>query len=99
MMARAFYVYLLLCLFELLFLFELFCFLFHHILNVDGIEWNGTTTQLWDVETLQAIVVEGWLLLRQDERLVSLAMLIKIAEVRLAVESVIAFACKDKPSA
>ncbi len=45
---------------------------------------TGTTTQLRDVETLQAIVVEGWFLLRQDERLVSLAMLIKIAEVRLA---------------
>jgi hypothetical protein len=56
-------------------------------------------TQLRDVETLQAIVVEGWFPLRQDERLVSLAMLIKIAEVRLAVESVIALACKDKPSA
>ena len=76
-MARAFYVYSLLC------LFELFCFLFHHILNVYGVEWNGTTTQLRDVETLQAIVVEGWFPLRQDERLVSLAMLIKIAEVRL----------------
>lgn len=71
----------------------------HHILNIDGIEWNGATTQLRDVETLQTIVVEGWFPLRQDERLVSLAMLIKIAEVRLAVESVIALACKDKPSA
>ena len=83
----------------LFFLFELFCFLLHHILDVDGIEWNGAAAQLRYVETLQAIIVEGWFLLRQYERLVSLALAVYVAEVRLAVKSVVTFAGKDKPSA
>ena len=81
------------------FLFELFSFLLHYILDVNGIEWNGTAAQLRYVETLQAIIVEGWFLLRQYERLVSLALAVYIAEVRLAVKSVVTFAGKDKPSA
>ena len=80
-------------------LFELFSFLLHHILYIDGIEWNGAAAQLRYVETLQAIIVEGWFLLRKNERLVSLALAVYIAEVRLAVKSVVAFAGKDKPSA
>ena len=83
----------------LFFLFELFCFLLHHILYIDGIEWNGAAAQLRYVETLQTIIVEGWFLLRQYERLVSLALAVYIAEVRLAVKTVIALAGKDKPSA
>lgn len=83
----------------LFFLFELFCFLFHHILDVDGIEWNGTAAQLWYVETLQAIIIEGWFPLWKNKRLVSLALAVYIAEVRLAVKSVVTFAGKDKPSA
>ena len=83
----------------LFFLFELFCFLLHHILYIDGIEWNGTMAQLRYVETLQAIIVEGWFLLRQYERLVSLALAVYVAEVRLAVKTIIALAGKDKPSA
>lgn len=71
----------------------------HHILYIDGIEWNGAAAQLRYVETLQAIIVEGWFLLRQYERLVSLALAVYIAEVRLAVKSVVTFAGKDKPSA
>ena len=81
------------------FLFELFCFLLHHILYIDGIEWNGAAAQLRYVETLQTIIVEGWFLLRQYERLVSLALAVYVAEVRLAVKTIIAFAGKDKPSA
>ena len=80
-------------------LFELFSFLLHHILYIDSIEWNGAAAQLRYVETLQAIIVEGRLLLRQYERLMSLALTVYIAEVRLAVKSVIALAGKDKPSA
>ena len=80
-------------------LFELFCFLLHHILYIDGIEWNGAAAQLRYVETLQTIIVEGWFLLRQYERLVSLALAVYVAEVRLAVKSVVTFAGKDKPSA
>ena len=80
-------------------LFELFSFLLHHILDVDGIEWNGAAAQLRYVETLQAIIVEGWFLLRQYERLVSFALTVYVAEVRLAVKSVVTFAGKDKPSA
>ena len=71
----------------------------HHILDVDGIEWNGAAAQLRYVETLQAIIVEGWFLLRQYERLVSFALTVYVAEVRLAVKSVVTFAGKDKPSA
>ena len=81
------------------FLFELFCFLLHHILYIDGIEWNGTVAQLRYVETLQTIIVEGWFLLRQYERFVSLALAVYVAEVRLAVKTIIALAGKDKPSA
>ena len=33
-------------------LFELFSFLLHHILYIDGIEWNGAAAQLRYVETL-----------------------------------------------
>ena len=80
-------------------LFELFSFLLHHILDVDGIEWNGAAAQLRYVETLQAIIVEGWFLLRQYERLVSFALTVYVAEVRLAVNTIIALAGKDKPSA
>ena len=80
-------------------LFELFSFLLHHILYIDGIEWNGAAAQLWYVETLQAIIVEGWFLLRQYERLVSFALTVYVAEVRLAVNTIIALAGKDKPSA
>ena len=80
-------------------LFELFSFLLHHILDVDGIEWNGAAAQLRYVETLLAIIVEGWFLLRQYERLVSFALTVYVAEVRLAVKSVVTFAGKDKPSA
>ena len=71
----------------------------HHILDVNGIEWNGTAAQLWYVETLQAIIVEGRFPLRKNERLMGLALAVYIAEVRLAVKSVIALAGKDKPSA
>ena len=71
----------------------------HHILYIDGIEWNGTAAQLRYIETLQTIVVEGWFLLRQYERLVSLALAVYVAEVRLAVKTIIALAGKDKPSA
>ena len=81
------------------FLFELFSFLLHHILYIDGIEWNGAAAQLRYVETLQAIIVEGWFLLWKNERLVSLALAVYVAEVRLAVKSVVTFAGKDKPSA
>ena len=81
------------------FLFELFSFSLHYILDVNGIKWNGAAAQLRYVETLQAIIVEGWFLLRQYERLVSLALAVYVAEVRLAVKSVIALAGKDKPSA
>ena len=80
-------------------LFELFSFLLHHILYIDGIEWNGAAAQLRYVETLQAIIVEGWFLLRKNERLVSLALAVYIAEVGLAVKSVVTLAGKDKPSA
>ena len=80
-------------------LFELFSFLLHHILDVDGIEWNGAAAQLRYVETLQAIIVEGWFLLWKNERLVSLALAVYVAEVRLAVKSIVTFAGKDKPSA
>ena len=83
----------------LFFLFKLFCFLLHHILYIDGIEWNGAAAQLRYIETLQTIIVEGWFLLRQDERLVSLALAVYVAEVRLAVKTIIALAGKDKPSA
>ena len=71
----------------------------HYILDVDGIEWNGAAAQLRYVETLQAIIVEGWFLLWKNERLVSLALAVYIAEVRLAVKAIITFAGKDKPSA
>lgn len=81
------------------FLFELFSFLLHHILYVNGIEWNGAAAQLRYVETLQAIIVEGWFPLWKNKRLVSLALSVYVAEVRLAVKSVIALAGKDKPSA
>ena len=81
------------------FLFELFSFLLHYILYVNGIEWNGTAAQLRYVETLQAIIVEGWFPLWKNKRLVSLALAVYIAEVRLAVKSVVTFAGKDKPSA
>lgn len=81
------------------FLFELFCFFLHHILDVDGIEWNGAAAQLRYVETLETIIVERWFPLRKDERLMGLALAIYITEVRLAVKSVIALAGKDKPSA
>ena len=76
------------------FLFELFSFLLHYILDVNGIEWNGAAAQLWYVETLQAIIIEGWFLLWKNERLVSLALAVYIAEVRLAVKSVVTFAAK-----
>ena len=81
------------------FLFELFSFSLHHILYIDGIEWNGAAAQLRYVETLQAIIIEGWFPLWKNERLVSLALAVYIAEVRLAVESIVALAGKDKPSA
>lgn len=81
------------------FLFELFSFLLHYILYIDGIEWNGAAAQLRYVETLQAIIVEGWFPLWKNEWLVSLALAVYIAEVRLAVKSVVTFAGKDKPSA
>ena len=84
---------------KFVFLFELFCFLLHHILYIDGIEWNGTAAQLRYVETLQAIIVEGWFPLWKNKWLVSLALAVYIAEVRLAVKSVVTFAGKDKPSA
>ena len=71
----------------------------HHILYIDGIEWNGASAQLRYVETLQTIIVEGWFLLWKNERLVSLALAVYVAEVRLAVKSVVTFAGKDKPSA
>ena len=80
-------------------LFEVFCFLFHHILDVDGIEGYGTSTQLWDIEALEAFVIEGWVSLRQYEGLVRFALAVDVAEVRLAIETVIALAGKDKPSA
>ena len=83
----------------ILFLFELFCFLLHYILDVNGIEWNGAAAQLRYVETLQAIIIEGWFPLWKNKRLVSLALAVYIAEVRLAVKSVVALAGKDKPSA
>ena len=83
----------------LFFLFELFSFSLHHILYIDGIEWNRAAAQLRYVETLQAIIVEGWFPLWKNERLVSLALAVYIAEVRLAVESIVALAGKDKPSA
>ena len=41
-----------------IFLSELFGFLFHHILYVDGIEGQGSLAEFWDVETLQAVVIE-----------------------------------------
>ena len=81
------------------FLFELFSFLLHHILYIDGIEWNRAAAQLRYVETLQAIIVEGWFPLWKNKRLVSLALAVYVAEVRLAVKSVVALAGKDKPSA
>ena len=83
----------------LFFLFEHFSFSLHHILYIDGIEWNGAAAQLRYVETLQAIIVEGWFPLWKNKRLVSLALAVYIAEVRLAVKSIVTFAGKDKPSA
>lgn len=83
----------------LFFLFELFSFLLHHILYVNGIEWSGAAAQLRYVETLQAIILEGWFPLWKNKRLVSLALAVYIAEVRLAVKTIIALAGKDKPSA
>ena len=71
----------------------------HHILYIDGIEWNGAAAQLRYVETLQTIIIEGWFPLWKNERLVSLALAVYIAEVRLAVKTIIALAGKDKPSA
>ena len=84
---------------KFVFLFELFCFLLHYILDVNGIEWNRAAAQLRYVETLQAIIVEGWFPLWKNKRLVSLALAVYVAEVRLAVKSVVALAGKDKPSA
>jgi hypothetical protein len=55
--------------------------LLHHILDVDGIEWNGAAAQLRYVETLQAIIVEGWFLLWKNERLVSLALAVYVPEL------------------
>ena len=76
---------------------ELFCFLFQCLFDVNGIERYRTSAQFRDVETLQAVVVEGWFLLWEYKGLVSLALLVDIAEVRFAVDAIIPFADEDKP--
>ena len=68
------------------------------VLDVYGIKRHGSTAQLWNVEAFQAVVVEAWLLLWQEEWAMSLALAVDVAEVRPTVEPVVALAEEDKPT-
>ena len=81
----------------LFYLSELFCFLFQCLFDVNDIVRYRTSAQFRDVETLQAVVVKGRLLLWEYKWPVSLTLLVDIAEVRFAVDAIIPFADEDKP--
>jgi hypothetical protein len=80
-------------------LFEDKCLLSYGLRDVIDIERHFALTQLWGIEGFQVIVVECRMLLRQTERLVCLPLLINIAEIGFAIQSVIALGGKDKPTA
>ena len=71
----------------------------HGFLYVVRIEGEALTDQFGGVERLEEGVVERGRLLRQAEGLVGAAFAVDIAEVGLAVESVVALRGEDKPAA
>ena len=71
----------------------------HQLPYIGCRERQTATAEFRGVERLEEIVVEMWMTLWKDERLMSLALLVNIAEIRLAVESIVTLACKDKPTA
>lgn len=74
-------------------------FLLHGSLHIDSIEGQRTTAELGHVETLEVHIVELRVLLRQHKRFVGMPQTVDIAEIGLAIESVVALAGKDKPPA
>ena len=74
-------------------------FLFHRLRHILDIEGNLSLAQFRGVEGFQVIVVESGMLLGQTERFVSLTVLIDIAEIGFAVETVVALRGEDKPAA
>ena len=73
--------------------------LFHRLGHVINIERNFPLAQLWGVEGLQVVVVERGMLLGQTERLMRLAILVNIAEIRFAIEAIVTLRGEDKPTA
>ena len=60
---------------------------FGYVVHIEG---DFTLAQLGGVERLQVVVVECRMLLRQAERLVRPDLLVDVAEVGFAVETVVA---------
>ena len=65
--------------------------MFHGLGDIVDVEGNFSFAEFGGVERLQVVVVERRMLLGEAEGFVRLAMTVDIAEVGLAVESVIAF--------
>ena len=67
--------------------------------DVGGGERKGAAGEFGDVEGFEGIVVFGWFVLGEDKGLMRLAEAVYVAEVRLAVQAIVALAGKDKPAA
>ena len=74
-------------------------FLLHRLGDIVDVKGNFSLAEFRGIERLQIIVVEGRIRLRQTERFVGFAVFVDIAEVRFAIETVVAFRGKDKPAA
>ena len=70
----------------------------HQFPHVVGSEGETTTPEFGSVKRLKEIVVEVRVLLGEDKGLVGFSFGVDIAEIGFAVKTIVALACKNKPT-
>ena len=71
----------------------------HQFPHIVGSEGETATPELGSVKRLKEIVVEVRVLLGKDNGLVGFSFGVDIAEIGIAVKTIVALACKNEPSA
>ena len=70
----------------------------HQFPHVVGSEGETATPEFGSVKRLKEIVVEVRVLLGKDKGLLGFAFAVNITEIGLAVKTIVALACKNKPT-
>ena len=70
----------------------------HQFPHVVGSEGETATPEFGSVKRLKEIVVEVRVLLGKDKGLVGFSFGVDIAEIGFAVKTIVALACKNKPT-